>query len=148
MPPPSVMPPIPTEPVSPNPVAAGADAASLTVVGQALVAIHDWTFLLGPGFVVGVGNGLMLGYLMYRSGLVPRPLAVLGLIAGPLLCASGIAVLFGVVQQGGVAQSVASIPEFVWELALGIYLTLKGFRPSAAAFQPATTVTSALMAAA
>ena len=69
--------------------AAGADAASLTLVGQALVAIHDWTFLLGPGFVVGVGNGLMLGYLMYRSGLVPRPMAVLGLIGGALLCASG-----------------------------------------------------------
>ena len=53
--------------------AAGTDAASLTLVGQALVAIHDWTFLLGPGFVVGVGNGLMLGYLMYVTGLVPRP---------------------------------------------------------------------------
>ncbi|HZB96288.1 MAG TPA: DUF4386 domain-containing protein, partial [Herpetosiphonaceae bacterium] len=71
--------------------AGGADAATLTLVGQALVAIHDWTFLLGPNFVVGVGNGLMLGYMMYRSALVPRPMAVLGLIGGPLLCASGIA---------------------------------------------------------
>jgi hypothetical protein len=68
--------------------AAGADAASLTLIGQALVALHDWTFLLGPGFVVGVGNGLILGYLMYRNGLVPRPMAMLGLIAGALLCAT------------------------------------------------------------
>ena len=52
--------------------AAGADAGSLIAVGQLLVAIHGWTFVLGPGFVVGVGNGLILGYLMYRSGLVPR----------------------------------------------------------------------------
>jgi Domain of unknown function (DUF4386) len=128
--------------------AAGADAASLTLVGQALVAIHDWTFLLGPGFVVGVGNGLMLGYLMYRSGLVPRPMAVLGLIAGALLCASGTAVLFGAVEQGGMLHNVAAMPEFVWELSLGIYLTVKGFRPSAVASQPARAASNASVAAA
>jgi hypothetical protein len=48
--------------------AAGADPDSLLAIGQSLVAIHDWTFLLGAGFVVGVGNGLLLGYLMWRSG--------------------------------------------------------------------------------
>jgi hypothetical protein len=128
--------------------AAGADAASLTVVGQALVAIHDWTFLLGPGFVVGVGNGLLLGYLLYRSGLVPRPLAALGLIGGPLVCASGIAVLFGVLEQGGLEHNLAVMPEFLWELALGLYLTVKGFRPSAAASGPARTATNELVAAA
>ncbi|MDQ2968396.1 MAG: DUF4386 domain-containing protein [Actinomycetota bacterium] len=73
-------------------------------VGVALAAIKDWTFLLGPGFIVGVGNGLLLGYLMYRSGLVPRRMAVLGLVGGPLLCASGIAVLFDVFQQGGAPE--------------------------------------------
>src|SRR5918999_5541949 len=73
--------------------AAGGDPGSLVAVGKSLVAIHDWTFLLGPGFIVGVGNGLILGWLMYRSGLVPRGMALLGLIAGPVLCAGGIAVL-------------------------------------------------------
>jgi hypothetical protein len=106
---------------------AGADAGSL---GVALAAIKDWTFLLGPGFVVGVGNGLLLGYLMYRSGLVPRGMAVLGLIGGPLICLSGIAVLFDVFQYGGSGQAIATIPEFLWELSLGIYLTVKGFKPS------------------
>jgi hypothetical protein len=127
--------------------AAGADAASLTLVGQALVAIHDWTFLLGPGFVVGVGNGLLLGYLLYRSGLVPRPMAVLGLIGGALVCASGTAVLFGVLEQGGMGHNVAVIPEFLWELSLGIYLTVKGFRRSAAASEPARTATNHVVAA-
>jgi hypothetical protein len=97
------------------------------------VTLHDWTFLLGPGFMVGVGNGLILGYLMYRSGLVPRRLAVLGLVAGSLIIASGIAVIFGVIEQGGVWQSLASLPEFFWELALGIWLIVKGFNPSALA---------------
>jgi hypothetical protein len=128
--------------------AGGADAATLTLVGQALVAIHDWTFLLGPNFVVGVGNGLMLGYMMYRSALVPRPMAVLGLIGGPLLCASGIAVLFGVLELSGVEHTIAAMPEFLWELSLGIYLTVKGFRPSAAASEPPRTVTNQLVAAA
>ncbi len=82
--------------------AAGADAGSLVAVGESLVALHDWTRLLGPDFVVGVGNGLLLGYLMYRSALVPRPMAVLGLIGGPLIIASGVAVLLGVIEAGSV----------------------------------------------
>jgi Domain of unknown function (DUF4386) len=81
--------------------AAGADAGSLVAVGQSLVALHGWTFVLGPGFVVGVGNGLMLGYLMYRSALVPRPMAMLGLIGGPLIIASGAAVVLGGIEAGG-----------------------------------------------
>jgi hypothetical protein len=110
--------------------AAGADTGSLVAAGQSLVALHDWTRLLGPGFVVGLGNGLMLGYLMYRSGLVPRGMAMLGLIGGPLIIASGVAVLLGVIEAGSVWQGIATIPEFFWELSLGIWLTVKGFNPS------------------
>jgi hypothetical protein len=110
--------------------AAGADAGSLVTVGQSLVALHDWTFLLGPGLIVGVGNGLILGYLMYRSGLVPRGMAMLGLIAGPVLLAGGIAALLGVVEPDSALKNLAAAPEFVWELSLGIYLMVKGFKPS------------------
>jgi Domain of unknown function (DUF4386) len=105
-------------------------AGSLVPVGRSLVAIHDWTFLLGPGWIVGVGNGLILGYLMYRSGLVPRRMAMLGLIGGPLIIISGTAVLFNVIQPGSAPQVIATIPEFIWELSLGIYLMVKGFKPS------------------
>jgi hypothetical protein len=111
-------------------VGGAADAGSLVMVGRSLVAIHDWTFLLGPGWVVGVGNGLLLGYLMYRSGLVPRGMAMLGLIGGPLIIASGTAVLFDVIEPGSGPQVIATAPEFFWELSLGIYLMVKGFRPS------------------
>jgi hypothetical protein len=107
-----------------------ADAGSLVIAGRSLVAIHDWTFLLGPGWVVGIGNGLLLGYLMYRSGLVPRRMAMLGLIGGPLIIASGTAVLFGAIQPGSGLQVLATVPEFFWELSLGIYLIVKGFKPS------------------
>jgi hypothetical protein len=105
---------------------AGTDAA----MGEAFVAIYDRAFLIGPGFFAGVANGLILGYLMYRSGLVPRGLAMLGLIGGPLVVASGIAVMFDVIDRGSPVQGVATIPEAVWELSFGIYLIVKGFRPS------------------
>jgi hypothetical protein len=110
--------------------AAGADAGTLVPIGKALLAIHDWTFLLGPGFVVGIGNGLILGYLMYRTGLVPRRMALFGLVGGPLLCVAGVAILFGVIHAGSALQGIATIPEIIWEGFLGLYLTFKGFTTS------------------
>ena len=105
---------------------AGTDAA----LGEAFVAIYDRAFLIGPGFFAGIANGMILGSLMYRSGLVPRGLAMLGLIGGPLIVISGIAVMFGIIERGSALQGVATIPEFIWELSFGIYLIVKGFRPS------------------
>ena len=78
-------------------------------------------------------DGLILGYLMYRSRLVPRGMAVLGLVGGPLIIASGVGVLLGVIEEGGVVQGIATIPEFFWELSLGVWLIVKGFNPSALA---------------
>ena len=108
--------------------AGGADPASLTLAGQSLVALHDWTFLLGPGFCVGIGNGLILGYLMYRSGLMSPKLAMFGLVGGPLIFLSSIAILFGAYEQTDGIAFLFSIPEIIWELSLAIVLTFKGFR--------------------
>jgi Domain of unknown function (DUF4386) len=105
---------------------AGTDAA----LGEAFVAINERAFLIGPGFFAGVANGMILGYLMYRSGLVPRRLAMLGLIGGPLIVVSGIAVMFDVIDRGSTLQGIATIPEFIWELSFGIYLIVKGFKPT------------------
>jgi hypothetical protein len=113
--------------------AAGADTTTLVVAGKSLVAFHDWTFLFGPGLFAGVGNGMLLGYLMYRSDLVPRKLAILGLVGGPLIVAAFVAVLFGVFDAGSSWQGIATVPEFFWELSLGIYLTVKGFKPASVA---------------
>jgi hypothetical protein len=102
-------------------------------VAYTLAEIKDWTFLLGPGWVVGWGNGLILGYLMYKSELVPRQWCWLGLIGGPLIIISGTAILFTGNNPSHAlrsVQSIATIPEFAWELFLGIYCTWKGFRPS------------------
>jgi hypothetical protein len=103
----------------------GLDAA----LGQGLEAVYEWSFRL-VGFVVGVGNGLILGWLMYRSELVPRGLAIVGLIGGPLLIIAAVLVIFNVIEGGGPIQGLMTIPEAFWELSLGIYLVVKGFRPS------------------
>jgi hypothetical protein len=105
------------------------DSATLLTVSRSLLAVHGWTFLLGPGLLAG-STGLLLGYLMYRSGLVPRPMALLGLVGGPLIFASGIAVLFGRYDQLSPVSFAFSLPEILWEASLGIYLTVRGFRPS------------------
>jgi hypothetical protein len=104
----------------------GADAS---VTAQALVAFHDWIFLLGQGFIPAV-NALLLGSLLYRSRLVPRVLPVLGFIGAPLLVISVAGTLFGAWGQQSVVSAVATVPIAVWEFSLGVYLVVKGFRPS------------------
>jgi Domain of unknown function (DUF4386) len=96
-----------------------------------LAAIKDWTFLLGPGWVVGWGNGLILGYMMYRTQLVPRPWPWLGLIGGPVLVIAGTIVLFSGDPASATIKGPASIPEAAWELFLGVYCTIWGFRREA-----------------
>ncbi len=109
----------------------GADAATFVIAGKALVAIHKWTFLLGPGYCAGIENGLILGYLMYRSRLVPRPIAVLGLIGGALAFVAATAELFELFGQTSTTGGILLVPETLFEAAIGIWLTFKGFRPSA-----------------
>lgn len=110
--------------------AGAADGASLVLVGRSLVAIHGWTFLLGPAFCAGLGNGILLGYLMYKSGLVPRRMAMLGLIGGPLIFASATAIVLGAYDNGSAPASLFALPEIAWEASLTVYLIVKGFKPS------------------
>jgi hypothetical protein len=119
-----------------------AAGASEGTVAYTLAALKDWTFLLGPGWVVGWGNGLILGYLMYRTQLVPRPWPWLGLIGGPLIIITGTAILFtGNDPSDSLRslQAILTLPEFLWELFLGIYCTFKGFRPSSPILRDAAT---------
>jgi hypothetical protein len=109
--------------------AAGADAAALVTTGASHVAVYNWTFLLGQTLMPGI-NALLLGSLMYRSRLVPRVIPVIGLIGAPILIAAVTAKLFG--SPGSIAggAGLAAIPVAAWEFSLGMWLVVKGFRPS------------------
>jgi hypothetical protein len=107
------------------------DSASLVIAGRSLVELHDWTFLLGPSFCAGFGNGILLGYLLYTSGLVPRRFALLGLVGGPLAFLAASLALLGVYDKGAAAQGLLTVPEIIWEVSLGIYLIARGVRSDA-----------------
>ncbi len=105
---------------------AGADAL---VVGHALVAMYDRMFLIGPSFMPAV-NAVLLGSLLYQSRLVPRALPLIGLIGAPLLVAADVAVLFGIIGRTSPEAAITALPIALWELSLGLWLVVKGFRPS------------------
>jgi hypothetical protein len=109
--------------------AAGANAASLVTTGASHVAVYNATFLLGQSLMPAI-NALLLGTLMYRSRLVPRVIPVMGLIGAPLLIAAVFATLFGGIEQNSSLAALAALPVAAWEFSLGVWLVVKGFRPS------------------
>jgi hypothetical protein len=108
---------------------AEADRASLVTTGASLVSTYNGTFLLGQTLMPCM-SAVLLGTLMFRSGLVPRAIPLMGLIGAPLLITSTIAVFFGVIPQLSVWSAIATLPIALWEFSLGLWLTFKGFKPS------------------
>jgi len=106
------------------------DDGGLTDLARSLLAVHDQTALLGPQFCAGLGNGILLGYLMWRSRLLPRPMVMIGLVGGPLALVAGVGVLLGVWGITSGVPVALTGPEALWELSLSLWLLVKGFRPS------------------
>jgi uncharacterized membrane protein len=109
--------------------AGGADTSSLVTTGASLVATYNGTFLLGQTLMPCM-SAILLGTMMYRSGLVPRAIPLMGLIGAPLLIASTIAALFGIIEQISAWSAIATLPVALWELSLGLWMTFKGFKPA------------------
>jgi hypothetical protein len=118
----------------------GTSSTSLVTTGHGLLSVYTWTFLLSQSLMPAIVDAL-LGYLLYRSGLVPRILPIIAFVGAPLLLASDLAVFFGAYSNVSVVALLAALPVAVFEFSLGVYLTVKGFRPSAvAALPPAQSV--------
>jgi hypothetical protein len=106
----------------------GTDSAALVAVGQGLVAVRGWTFTLGPSLMPAL-NALLFGTLLYRSRLVPRFISAAGLIGFPLHLSAAILTIFGI--NNTIWQGIAVAPIFYWELAVGLWMAIKGFNKSA-----------------
>jgi hypothetical protein len=119
---------------------AGADPTSLVTTGHALVAVYTSTFLVSQSLMPVIVD-LLLGYLLYRSGLVPRVLPLIAFVGAPLLLASDLAIYFGVYANVSPLALLGSLPVAVFEFSLGVYLVVKGFKPS-----PITAAMSAVSA--
>lgn len=122
----------------------GANPDALVTTGRALVAIHDWTFLLGPGMMPAL-NALLIGSVMYRSRMLPRWIPTLGLIGAPLLLMSATATLFGVWEQVSAPSALLTFPIAIWEFSFGVYMTIKGFRPTAVSAESVADVNPAIL---
>ncbi|MEO8539385.1 MAG: DUF4386 domain-containing protein [bacterium] len=126
-----------------------ADSASIVSSARALVAVHDWTFLIGPAFCAGFGNGILLGYMMFKTGLMPRRLALLGMFGGSMAVGTAVAVLLGAYEQTSAISFFFTVPEIIWESIIGIFLTVRALKlgrernrsgsAQAATGEPATT---------
>jgi hypothetical protein len=108
--------------------AAAGNAETLVPVGNALVAVRDWAMTLGPN--MAAFNALMLGTALYRARLVPRAIPALGIVGAPILISYVIGNILGLTGPGTLFQAIAVFPFFFWELALGLWLTFKGFNES------------------
>lgn len=96
----------------------------------ALIALHDWSFLIGPAVMSAV-NALLLGSVVFSGRLVPRIIPLVGLVGAPLLLASSVGVLFGAWTQTSTVGALAALPIAAWELAFGLWLTFRGFAQDA-----------------
>jgi hypothetical protein len=116
---------------------AGADRASLITAGHTQIAVYNSTFLLSQALMPVIVDAL-LGYLLYRSRLVPRVLPIVALIGAPLLLANDLAIFFGAYDKGSALDGLATLPIGAFELAFGIWLIVKGFNPASPLFAQPT----------
>jgi hypothetical protein len=119
---------------------AGTNPASLITAGHTQVAVYNSTFLLSQSLMPVIVD-LLLGYLLYRSRLVPRILPIIAFIGAPLLLASDLAVFLGIYAKGSALDGVAVIPIAAFELAFGIWLIVRGFNPASPLFAKPNTDT-------
>ena len=110
--------------------ASGSTNDGLIDVAGSLLALHAQTAILGPQLCAGLGNGILLGYLMWGSRLLPRPMVMFGLIGGPLAFLGGLGVLLGTWGNPSGALIALTVLEVIWEFSLSVWLLIKGFRPS------------------
>jgi hypothetical protein len=127
--------------------AAAPDASAYRAVGSMLHAVYKWTSMLGPLFFLGI-NTSMYSYLLYKSKLVPRPLAIMGMTGATLVFVYGLLVVFGVAVQAADMWMLLAMPIAFYEMILAGWLIIKGFNPAASAVSsPKTEVNEALSAA-
>ncbi|MDQ1002622.1 hypothetical protein QFZ28_003022 [Neobacillus niacini] len=112
-------------------VAAGApDSSSFHSSGIILKAIHDWTFMLGPLFMLGI-NTVMYSYIFYKTKLVPRFISILGMTGATCVFICSLFVMFGVFPQISFWGAVLAVPVAANEMILAVWLLVKGFNENA-----------------
>lgn len=95
-------------------------------VGFMLQAFHRWTFMLGPNFMLGI-NTFLYSFLLFRTGLVPKPLAIFGMVTAVLVLGAGLLDMFGIIEPLSTAKGILALPVGIYEMSLAVWLMVKGF---------------------
>ncbi|MCK8462418.1 DUF4386 domain-containing protein [Aliiroseovarius sp. S1339] len=88
------------------------------------IALHDTAFLMAL-LVFSCGT-LLLYPMLFFFRLVPRVLSLWGLIGGPMLLVSCVLILFDRIEMGGTADLIMSLPIWINEMALALWLLIRG----------------------
>lgn len=99
---------------------------NLSDIGYLLQGLHRWTSMLGPNFMLGV-NTILYSYLLFRTRLVPRPLAMFGMVTAVLVFTAGLLEMFGALEPYSAAKGFLALPVGVYEMSLAAFLIVKGF---------------------
>lgn len=102
------------------------NASSYQASGILLKAVHGWTFMLGPNFMLGI-NTMMCSYLLYKSRLVPRFISFMGQTGATLIFIAALLEMFGIILQLSTWGAVLAIPVALYEMTLAVWLIVKGF---------------------
>ncbi len=103
-----------------------ADINLFSSVGISLKAIHDWTFIVGPHFLLGI-NTFIYSYTFFKSGLVPKKLSTIGITGAILIIITALLKMFGVTEGFSALTVVLALPVALYEMILAGWLITKGF---------------------
>ena len=99
---------------------------TVQAAGFLLQSFHRWTFMLGPNLMLGI-NTFLYSYLLLRTGLVPKPLAIFGMVTAVLVFGAGLLDMFGSIEPVSTAKGILALPVGVYEMSLAVWLMVKGF---------------------
>ncbi|GGN94833.1 DUF4386 domain-containing protein [Saccharibacillus kuerlensis] len=100
---------------------------NLEPIGQLLQAVYDWTAVLGPNLMLGLNTSLY-SYLLFRTGLVPKPLAAFGMVTAVMVFTAGMLQMFAIIGPYSAVKGLIALPVGLYEMSLAIWLIVKGFR--------------------
>ncbi|OBZ10289.1 DUF4386 domain-containing protein [Bacillus sp. FJAT-26390] len=106
--------------------ASPASEGNLQTIGVVLQSFHSWTSVLGPNLMLGINTSLY-SYLLFRTGLVPKPLAIVGMATAVLVFIAGLLNMFDIIGSFSVAKGLIALPVGVYEMSLAVWLIVKGF---------------------
>lgn len=113
-------------------------------IGLLMQSIYRWTSMLGPNLMLGINTSLY-SYLLYRTGYVPKPLAIFGMVTAGMVFLAGLLQMFEIIGPYSAVKGLMALPVGVYEMSLAVWLIVKGFQDGNLTEMRAKTASSSLV---